>query len=721
MEGGADIRPGAEENNLLLENMISIRKVIADVLGLLLNSETSEAIDKALVAILNFFDADRAYILLYDWEKYIMSLEHEVTRDRLFTLKEELQHSTPDDFPWWFDRIVHGKDIVVPDVENMPPEAWSERNILLLQEVRSLIALPLFSKGKVVASLGLDAVRKKRSWTELEKESLRLLGDIISIAVERRQAQEEVQNSRNLLQKSEEKYRQKALQSEELLTRLKFVVGINDSLMWEYDVKADRLNVQLELLGDPKTSDSHFSLKLNPFATKQDFYNAIYPADRQAVFHDHFERLLRGEIAHYTISYRRLSTHGYIWVYASVRTYKWDAEGKPEKVIYYLTNAQEQVQQQKKIDSLNAMMKIILNNVPVVVMVKDVTDRFRYLYFNGAAENFTGLKAEQVVGRTDEEIYPDREYAKYLRELDRKAVKTGTYSRYAQEHIFLSGEKKTINSMRVVIDGGADDVDKKVLLITLIWDITKERSNEVALIQAQEADKLKSAFLANMSHEIRTPLNAIVGFSSVMAETDDRKERESFMSIIRSNNDLLLQLMNDILDFSKIDSGNLNYILKEVNLKDICVEVGRIYSFKLPERVELVCELDRLPDVVLYTDAERVKQVLSNLLSNAIKFTAEGTVRLFYEVHGKNIRISVSDTGQGVPEDKCADIFQCFVKLDDFKQGTGLGLPISKMIVEKLGGAIGVRSKEGKGSVFWFTLPLSVPSGDSPYTLKQGK
>lgn len=226
--------------------------------------------------------------------------------------------------------------------------------------------------------------------------------------------------------------------------------------------------------------------------------------------------------------------------------------------------------------------------------------------------------------------------------------------------------------------------------------------------RAEEASLMKSAFLANMSHEIRTPLNAIVGFAHLVTETTNASEQREYFSIINKNCDLLLKQINDILDLSKIESGRLNYNVSEVELRDICQEAYVVQSLKMTSDVALLYNSVAMPSVRLWIDPHRVEQVLLNLLSNAIKFTSKGFISLFYEVEDMFVRVSVMDTGIGISEEKLESVFERFVKLDDFYQGAGLGLPICKMIVEQLGGEIGVRSELGKGSTFWFTLPLVV-------------
>ena len=257
-----------------------------------------------------------------------------------------------------------------------------------------------------------------------------------------------------------------------------------------------------------------------------------------------------------------------------------------------------------------------------------------------------------------------------------------------------------------------DERGRVLVILGCTINIQERKGQELNLEEAKHkaelADKMKSKYLADMSHEIRTPLNAIVGFAHLVTETTNASEQREYFSIINKNCDLLLKQINDILDLSKIESGRLNYNVSEVELRDICQEAYVVQSLKMTSDVALLYNSVAMPSVRLWIDPHRVEQVLLNLLSNAIKFTSKGFISLFYEVEDMFVRVSVMDTGIGISEEKLESVFERFVKLDDFYQGAGLGLPICKMIVEQLGGEIGVRSELGKGSTFWFTLPLVV-------------
>lgn len=367
----------------------------------------------------------------------------------------------------------------------------------------------------------------------------------------------------------------------------------------------------------------------------------------------------------------------------------------------------ENLLNQRKINFLNILMNTILSNIFVVIAVKDVFDSFKYIYFNQAAEDFMGTKSSEVLGKTDFDLFSDPRRAHEIRTEDYSTINHGRIHKSVVEYEKPNGEIRIVNIIRLLITN--PDPGASPLLLAMLWDITEQRQNELDLIKAQEADKMKNAFIANMSHEIRTPLNAIVGFSRLITETDNASEQQEYLTIINNNSDLLLQLINDILDFAKIESGTLNYNLSWVDLKDVCQEVYISQSLKMTSDVALLYNGDMLPSARLRTDTQRIEQVLLNLLSNAIKCTNQGFVSLSYEVEGDFVRVSVTDTGIGLDKEKQASVFERFVKLDDFRQGTGLGLSICKMIIEKLGGEIGLRSELGKGSTFWFTLPLAVP------------
>ena len=327
-------------------------------------------------------------------------------------------------------------------------------------------------------------------------------------------------------------------------------------------------------------------------------------------------------------------------------------------------------------------------------------------YYNLGEEATTPLS--EIIG-VYKHVHPeDRDYI--LKSIQQ--VKAGVIESFFKDLRITTAEGNKWTRINVIRNTMNDD-PQKLDMICVNYDVTELKETEQRLIEAkeraEESDRLKSAFLANMSHEIRTPLNAIVGFSDLLAESDDREERFGYLKIVQENNELLLQLISDILDLSKIEAGTFKFINDRVNVYQLCNEIVRSYSIKIKNhQVKLIFD-EQSPVYYITSDKNRVIQVLSNFINNALKFTSQGTITLGYELlPNHELKLYVCDTGQGIAEEKQKVIFDRFVKLNTFVQGTGLGLSICKSLVKQMGGQIGVNSKEGEGSCFWFTHPISL-------------
>ena len=236
----------------------------------------------------------------------------------------------------------------------------------------------------------------------------------------------------------------------------------------------------------------------------------------------------------------------------------------------------------------------------------------------------------------------------------------------------------------------------------------KLKDYEEKAAKAMKESRMKSLFLANMSHEIRTPLNAIEGFSRIMVETDSPEERLGYMEIIESNNSRLMSLVNEILDLSRVESGEIVVKKSPTDLDKLMSSIKQLFKFRCPETVNLVINTPGIP-VVMNTDENRLTQVFSNLISNALKHTPKGEITFGYRMkdEGQNIEFFVNDTGSGIAADFIHHIFDVYASKDaESQKGYGLGLALCKIIVEKMGGHIGVESELGKGSSFTFELPF---------------
>ena len=266
-----------------------------------------------------------------------------------------------------------------------------------------------------------------------------------------------------------------------------------------------------------------------------------------------------------------------------------------------------------------------------------------------------------------------------------------------------------------------DERGKVTKVLGFIADIQKRRDDEQALIEAkhraEESDRLKSAFLANVSHEIRTPLNAIVGFSEVIAHTENECEREEYLDIVKANSNLLLHLINDILDLSRIESGKMEFIDENIQMDELCEELRQMHQMRIKNDVKIIFERPAA-SLTIVSDSHRLRQLYSNLISNAIKYTEKGAITFGYKLKGDMMEGYVRDSGSGIPAEKLNNVFGRFEKLDLLKQGFGLGLSICKSILDKMGGEIWVESELGVGSCFYFLIPCN---GTFPVAGEQNK
>lgn len=281
-------------------------------------------------------------------------------------------------------------------------------------------------------------------------------------------------------------------------------------------------------------------------------------------------------------------------------------------------------------------------------------------------------------------------------------------SRYPDHAVYINRPTSFFQQYRAEIFGSLLFLILMIIAISYYIRILRKAYSRLseAVEKAEEANRLKSAFLANMSHEIRTPLNAIVGFSNMLPEVEDRSEMREYADIIETNTDLLLQLINDILDVSKIEAGTFDFCPSLIDVNQTMEEIEQSMQLRLKNDDVTFTFIERLPECTLYIDKNRLMQLLSNFAINAIKFTEVGKIQMGYRIlNDKTIYFYVSDTGCGMSKEQCEHVFERFVKYNPFIQGTGLGLSICKMIVDRLNGQIGVESEKGKGSTFWFTLP----------------
>ena len=675
-----------------LNNAVALRKTFSDVLSLLITPSQKDIIDQSLLTILRFFNVDRVYIGNFDNDKPTFDFTHEVTSQGTISMREDLLVGLPKaDYAWWIKTIKEGKDIIIRDTDNMPEEAAAEQQILKVQEIISLLVIPIYYRGYANGFIGLDCVKKHRDWDALDVENLRMLTDIISIAIERELAHGMVEHSMKQTLKSEAKF-------QIIFDKLPWGVELYDENGYLLDIN----NADLDIFGVTREQ----VIGLNAFEN---------PNIPEWVS----EKLKKGEDAAFLLDYNfnKAAEKGYYTSKLADEVKHLRVKGVVLKdrqdvilgFFYIVFDDTESYHKAEEIQYSLAKLKAAVDTGESIIWEYDVaTDKLSADFsLNDQIEEssfLTYLKEDRFSSVRDfiETLHPDDRHRVYNKQF--KRLVDGEIGKYVSVYRrVFDGKVYWLNSNVRAYKYSEDGKPSKIVSYTS--NITEQREKELELMKVKEADKLKSAFLANMSHEIRTPLNAIVGFSDLVAETDDPEERQTYLDIIHTNNDLLLNLIGDILDFSKIEAGMLKYNIEDTNIKELCMEVYLSGSLKIKPGVKLLFDKNS-PTVILRTDPQRILQVIANFVNNAIKFTSEGSITIFYETKENEVKVCVRDTGIGISEENRARVFERFIKINDFHQGTGLGLTISKTIIEYLGGTIGVDSVQGKGSTFWFTLPL---------------
>ena len=657
------------------------------LLAFLQCDDVTQVVNKTLGDLLNQFLGDRIYIFEINRKEQRQDCTYEVTAEGISKEQEFLSNIPWDPSTWWNHQIAERRAIILNTLDDMPEEAAEYRQTLEIQDIKSLMVVPLISKEEVWGYMGIDMVRTQRSWSNVDYQCFSSLANIISICIELRKSELQAKEDRLALDNSEKILRNiyKNLPAGvELYDKDGYLVDINDK--------------ELEIFG---LSDKNEALRVNLFD------NPNIPSEVK-------EKLRAKEDVDFSIDYdfSKISQYvntrrnGIINLTTKV-TALYDSQNRFINYLFINIDTTETTNAYTKIQEFENLFLLIGDYAKVGFAHFNVLTRDGYAqdtWYRNLGEK-EGIPMPQVIGVYAHVVPEDQAVLKnFVGE-----VKTGKATSLRKEvRVCRENGKYTWTSINVMVRDYRPQ-DGIIEMLCINYDITPLKETEQKLIiardKAEELDRLKSAFLANMSHEIRTPLNAIVGFSSLLAETDSRNERQEYIKIVQENNELLLQLISDILDLSKIEAGTFNFVYTNVDVNETCAEIIKSMSMKVGKGIELIFE-EPFPECYIYTDKNRFTQVISNFINNALKFTQQGSITLGYEqVSHQKIKFYVRDTGMGIPEEKQKSVFERFVKLNTFVQGTGLGLSICKSIVSQMGGEIGVDSTEGIGSCFWFTHP----------------
>ena len=390
---------------------------------------------------------------------------------------------------------------------------------------------------------------------------------------------------------------------------------------------------------------------------------------------------------------------------------------------------------EQQLAQTNRFLDSLLENLPAMVFVKDA-EALRFLRINHVGEELLGLGRAELVGKSDHDFFPPEQADAFVAK-DREVLASGQLVTVAEEPIATPAGTRWLHTRKIPV---ADEAGRPRYLLGISLDITDmKRAQEQVQTAYQELEKLnrvleqqneelarvnraKSDFLAMMSHELRTPLNSIIGFSEVLADQkfgplNERQRR--YISNVNDSGRHLLTLINDLLDLSKIEAGRLEIVRQACAPRVMATQaVGTLQPLADARQVTIAVAPGSDKPLMVSADPARLKQIFYNLLSNAIKFSPTGgQVRMAFDAGERPafVRISVSDDGPGIAPEDATRLFTAFTQLPSGKEkgGTGLGLALTKQLVELMGGVIGLDSTPGKGATFWVELPVHV-AGAAP-------
>lgn len=687
--GSLQVRENLEENNEreamlnkfhnLLHQQDNISK---SLLSFLKNKDITEVVNQALNNLLVQFNADRSFVMEYDKKAQVQNCIYEAASEDRFRVISLYQGIPLKEDDWWDSQTLDQKPIIVSDMKTDGNSRPPYEDFLTVMNIKSVMIVPLVSRNNEVwGYAGVDVIKEPRTWSDEDYHWFSSMVNVINICLQ--------------LRKSEDKIKQ----DDQLLRNVYENLPIGLEIFDEEGILIAANDKDVEILG----------------MTNKDDYMGVNIFDHPILPLEVKKRMKQGESIDFHSSYEfgRIDDGFY-----SKRPTKKGSTNMTTKIVpvlseeggiqnYLFINIDntETTNAYLRIQEFEEYFSLIADFAQVGYFKWNLIKKEGFAisqWFKNLNKPVDTLISENVK-EMYENVHPDD--CAGLEAFYTKAL-TGEVQNL-QHEVRVENPDGTFKWLRCTLmvkeyDPEHDNIE----MIGISIDITELKKMILAKDKAETLDKLKTAFLANMSHEIRTPLNAIVGFSDLLTEINDPEERKEYIKIIRHNNDLLLKLVSDILDLSKIESDTFESVRNNIEIKDVCRGIAITMRMKETPQVKLLFD-EELPEMTIHGDLDRITQVITNLINNAMKFTLKGEVRFGYQQADENtILFYVDDTGIGIPEEEYERIFDRFVKLDMFSQGTGLGLSVSRSIVMQLGGEMKVKSEVGKGSRFWFTLPI---------------
>ena len=539
----------------------TIKRIISEVLAILFNEE-NKPIEKAMNLLLDYFNADWGYVAIFEEDGFSANFTCEVMSSWVKIPKDDRNKLTCDTIPWIIDTVKAGHDIVLGDIAGLPAEADIDKILLTKQQLKSMLIVPLTFHNKVQGFIGFDSIRTSRFWTASEVEDMHIIAGIFSIIIERWQTNYNLEESRKRISKLSTKFQQffnNLPIGVELYDAEGYLIDINDADTRIFGSSREYL-LGVNLFKNPAVPERI----LNQIKKKKAFsfplaydFNCIRDARYyNSSISDETKYLMVKGIG---LNDREFGHIGYLLI-ISDETEKRVKEEQTQNnlaILKAVLLSGHSLIVEYDIGKKELFVNPLLNETPEDNKLFNYLRSNKYMTIGGvqqivrSADN-VNLLFQVIEGKQDHCSFECR-----------TAIENETIWIRINAQAYKTKGSKRQNKMICHI---TNITEEKLLEEKLHHAEYETRQSELEIQKVREADKLKSAFLANMSHEIRTPLNAIIGFSNILAETDDKEEKEEFVKIINKNSDLLLHLITDILDFSKIESGVLDYSLSDLSL-----------------------------------------------------------------------------------------------------------------------------------------------------------
>ncbi|MBN2764942.1 MAG: PAS domain S-box protein [Paludibacteraceae bacterium] len=635
------------------------------------HSEVKKGLDMALSRIGNFLDADRTYIFEFDNNPETMTNTYEWCNEGVEPSIGMLVNLPCSMFPEWMKKLANHETIVIPSVSDLPDSWKAERDILQVQDIKSVIVMPLYSENNLIGFVGIDMVKKSKLFSESEINILNIWGGILNSLLSAHYADQ-------LLE----------------LARQNFEVFFNtvDDFLWVLDEKGSIIHVNNTVID---------RLGYSAQELKERSVLMVHPAERREEAGRIVAEMLSGGAEFCPVPV--VSKSGMIIpVETRVKTGKWNGKFAIFGVSKDISKIQLSEQKfSKAFESGSAIMAI------------SDFETGEYIDVNKTFVDTLGFERKELVGKSNQllKLFVDNKLRdKIISQLaDNKPIRD----------IEVLIRTKGAEIRTVLLSADSIFIGERKCLLTVSVDITARKNAEeeikLARIEAEKANIAKSEFLSRMSHELRTPMNSILGFAQLLEMGELNQSQKKGVHHILSSGKHLLNLINEVLDISRIESGKLSLSIEPVKLSSVITEMlDVVHPLAQNSGIKLDFSDTGLNEVYVKADRQSLKQIILNLLSNAIKYNKpNGSVAVKCEKSGSvdTVRILVSDTGVGIPAEFLSRVFDPFERIGSDKtgiEGTGLGLSVVQKLTTAQGGTVGVESVVGEGSVFWIELQSAV-------------